>query len=36
VGISSQPDEQGFYPVLVEVPETVKLLAVTPQRVRLK
>ena len=36
VGIASQPDAQGFYPVLVEVPETVKLLAVTPQRVRLK
>jgi YbbR domain-containing protein len=36
VSIASQPDEQGFYPVLVELPDTVKLIAVTPQKVRLK
>ncbi|HPX10552.1 MAG TPA: CdaR family protein, partial [Candidatus Cloacimonas sp.] len=34
--VSSQPDEQGFYPVTVKTPANINIVAVTPQKVRLK
>lgn len=35
-GIDEHPDAQGFYSVRVEVPNSVKLIDITPKRVRLK